>query len=66
MPVFEQMCRDNPLPGYDDALAACAAHPNLETLTTLCVASAPWNAETPEGLARVTDLLGRMPYNAAL
>jgi pimeloyl-ACP methyl ester carboxylesterase len=65
MPVFEQMCRDNPLPGYDAALAAYTADPNLGTLTALCVASAPWNAETPEGLAKVTDLLGRMPYNAA-
>ncbi len=65
MPAFERMCSDNPLPGYDDAAAAYTLHPNLETLTALCVASAPWNAASPEGLARVTDLLGRMPYNAA-
>ena len=49
----------------DDAAAAYTLHPNLETLTALCVASAPWNAASPEGLARVTGLLGRMPYNAA-
>jgi pimeloyl-ACP methyl ester carboxylesterase len=65
MPVFEQMCADNPLSGYAEALEAYVANPNLETVTALCVASAPWNAETPEGLAKVTELLGRMPYNAA-
>lgn len=65
MPIFERMCADNPLPGYEEALAAYTADPRLATLTALCVASAPWNAATPEGLARVRDLLARMPYNAA-
>ena len=65
MPVFERMCAANPLPGYDAAAAAYAARPGLDTLTALCVASAPWNAHTAAGLARVTELLGRMPYNAA-
>jgi hypothetical protein len=66
MPVFEQMCADNPLPGYNEALKAYVANPNLETVTALCVASASWNAATPNGLAKVTELLGRMRYNAAV
>lgn len=64
MPLFERMCLEHPLSGYAQALSAYSADPNLETLTALCVASAPWNAHTPDGLVRVTDLLGRMPYNA--
>jgi hypothetical protein len=58
------MYRDNPVTGYDKALAAYTADRNLETLTAVCVACAPWNAQALEGLAKVTELLGGMPYNA--
>jgi pimeloyl-ACP methyl ester carboxylesterase len=50
---------------YDEALAAYTADPTMATVTALCVAFAPWNAQTPAGLAKVTELLGHMPYNAA-
>jgi hypothetical protein len=35
------MYRDNPVTGYDKALAAYTADRNLETLTAVCVACAP-------------------------
>ena len=62
MPVFEEMIRNNPLPGVEQATARYESDPTNENLRAVALESAPWNF-TAHGLAQGTDVLARMPYN---
>lgn len=61
---YVQMTKDNPLPGFDRALARYLADQSRANLAALCVASAEWNF-SPAGVEAGRALLAAMPYNAA-
>jgi pimeloyl-ACP methyl ester carboxylesterase len=62
--AYVQMTKDDPLPGFADALAAYERDNSLANLTTLVIESAEWNFE-PAGLDAGREMLARMPYNSA-
>jgi pimeloyl-ACP methyl ester carboxylesterase len=62
MPVFEEMVRNNPLPGVEQATARYESDPTDENLRAVAVESAPWNF-TGQSVAKGAEILARMPYN---
>ncbi|MFW3112506.1 hypothetical protein MHAE_01915 [Mycobacterium haemophilum DSM 44634] len=63
LPVFEQMTRDNPLPGVEQASARYESDPTNERLRILAIESAPWNF-TSHSMVQGAEILARMPYNS--
>lgn len=61
---YVQMTKDNPLPGFDAAMARYLSDQTQPNLAALCVASAEWNFN-PAGVEAGRTLLAAMPYNAA-
>ncbi len=63
MALFDEMVRDNPLPGVERATARYESDSTDENLRAVAVESAPWNF-TGQSVARGAEMLARMPYNA--
>ncbi|GAB3839919.1 alpha/beta fold hydrolase [Dactylosporangium cerinum] len=64
MTSFVEMTQEYPLPAVEAAGAVYEADPTDEHLRLVTMAAAPWNF-TPAGVAAGTELLARMPCNAA-
>ncbi|BEH77053.1 MULTISPECIES: alpha/beta fold hydrolase [Mycobacterium] len=62
MPAFEEMTRNNWLPGVEQAMARYQSDQTPENLRAVTVESAPWNF-AEHSVARGARMLARLPYN---
>lgn len=61
---FVEMTQRHPLPAVEEATAIYEADRRDESIAAIAVASAEWNF-TQQGVTAGSELLSRMPYNAA-